>query len=80
MLLSKMTPYSNEINFALEYNNRKVQETNLGLDMNDTHQAQAYADDVILIGDDKRTIERNADLLLNSCKGKLHESGYIIEA
>ena len=28
----------------------------------------AYADDVNLIGDDIRTIERNADVLLNSCK------------
>jgi len=33
-------------NFALEYAIRKVQETNLGLDMNGTHQA--YADDVNL--------------------------------
>ena len=28
----------------------------------------AYADDVNLIGDDIRTIERNADELLNTCK------------
>ena len=33
-------------NFALEYAIRKVQETNLGLDMNGTHQVLAYADDV----------------------------------
>ena len=45
-----------------------VQETNLGLDMNGTHQVLAYADDVNLIGDDIRTIERNADVLLNACK------------
>ena len=36
--------------------------------MNGTHQVLAYADDVILIGDDIRTIERNADVLLNACK------------
>ena len=36
--------------------------------MNGTHQVLAYADDVNLIGDDIRTIERNADVLLNSCK------------
>ena len=47
---------------------RKVQETNLGLDMNGTHQVLAYADDVNLIGGDIRTIERNADVLLNACK------------
>ena len=34
--------------------------------MNGTHQA--YADDVNLIGDDIRTIERNADVLLNASK------------
>ena len=32
---------------ALEYAIRKVQEANLGLDMNGTHQVLAYADDVI---------------------------------
>ena len=29
----------------------------------------AYADDVNLIDDDIRTIERNGDVLLNACKG-----------
>ena len=48
---------------TLLYAIRKVQESNLGLDMNGTHQVLAYADDV-----DIRTIERNADLLLNACK------------
>ena len=39
------------------------------LDKNDdTHQVLAYADDVDLIGDDIRTIERNAEVLLNACK------------
>ena len=36
--------------------------------MNGTHQVLAYGDDVNLIGDDNRTIERNADVLLNACK------------
>ena len=40
-------------NFALEYAIRNVQETNLGLDMSDTHQVFAYADDVNLIGDEQ---------------------------
>jgi len=43
--------------FALKYAIGKVQETNLGLDMNGTHQVLAYADDVNLIGGDIRTIE-----------------------
>ena len=55
-------------NFALEYGIRKVQETNLGLDMNGNNQVLAYADDVNLIGDDIRTTERNTDVLLNACK------------
>ena len=46
-------------NFALEYAIRNVQKTNLGLDMNGTHQVLAYADDVNLIGDDIRAREIN---------------------
>ena len=55
-------------NFSLEYVIRKAQATNLELVMNDIHQVLAYADDVNLIGDDIRTIERNADVLLNARK------------
>ena len=33
-------------NFALEYDIRKIQETNLRLDMNGTHQVLDYADDL----------------------------------
>ena len=36
--------------------------------MNGTQEVLAYADDENLIGDDIRTIERNADVLLNACK------------
>ena len=48
--------------------------------MNGTHQVLAYADDVNLIGDDIRTIERNADVLLiglavNTGKTKYMEIG-----
>ena len=55
-------------NFAVEYAVRKVQETNLGLDMNDTNQVLAYVEVVNLIDNIIRTIERNADVLLNACK------------
>ena len=44
-------------NFVLEYAIRKVQETKLGLYMNDTHQILAYADDVNLIGHDIRKMQ-----------------------
>ena len=36
--------------------------------MSGTHQVLAYVDDVNVIGGDIRTIERNADILLNACK------------
>ena len=39
----------------------------LGLHMNGAHQVLAYANDVKLVSDDIRTIERNADVLLNAC-------------
>ena len=45
-----------------------VQGTNLGVDMNGTHQVFAFADDVNLIGNDIRTREWNADVLINTCK------------
>ena len=64
-LLNSLSPLL--FNFSLEYAVREVQETRLGLDMNDTHQEIVYADDKNLIGDDIRTIERNADVLLNAC-------------
>ena len=35
--------------------------------MNGTHQILAYADDVNLIGNDIRTIQRNVEVLLNAC-------------
>ena len=55
-------------NFTLQYAIRNVQETNLGLDMKGTHQVLAYVDDVNLINDVKRTIERKTDVLLNACE------------
>ena len=55
-------------NFAQEYAIGMVQETNLVLDMNGPRQLLPYADDVNLIGHDIRTIERNADVLLNATK------------
>ena len=54
--------------FALEYAIRKAPQTNVVMDMNGNHQVLPYADDVNLIGDDIRRIERNEDVLLNAFK------------
>ena len=54
-------------NFALGYAIWKVQKINFGLNLNGAHQVLACVD-VNLIGDDIRTVERKADMLLNACK------------
>jgi hypothetical protein len=46
-------------NFTLEYAIRKVQETQVGLKLNETHQLLAYADDVNLQGDNTYYKERD---------------------
>jgi hypothetical protein len=55
-------------NFALEYVIRKVQENQVGVKLNGTHQFLAYAEDVNLLGDNIDTIEKNTETLIDASK------------
>jgi hypothetical protein len=55
-------------NFALQYAIRKVQENQMGLKLNETHQLLVYADDVNLLDDNIPTIKKNTQTLTDSSK------------
>jgi hypothetical protein len=55
-------------NFALEYAIRKVQENQVGLKLNGTHQLLAYADDVNILGDNIDTVNKNSETLTDAGK------------
>jgi hypothetical protein len=40
----------------------------VGLKLNGTHQLLAYADDVILLGDNIDTIKKTTETLIDACK------------
>jgi hypothetical protein len=54
--------------FALEYAIRKVQENQVGLKLNGTHQLLVYADDVNRLDDNKYTTKENREALIDASK------------
>jgi hypothetical protein len=55
-------------NYAFEYAISKVQENQVGLKLNGTHQLLAYADDMNLLGDNIDTIKTNTETLIDVSK------------
>jgi biotin operon repressor len=47
---------------------RCVQENQVGIKLNGTHQVLAYADDVNLLGDNIDTTKKNAETLIDAIK------------
>jgi retron-type reverse transcriptase len=56
------------INFALDYAIRNVQENQVGLKLNGTHQLLAYADDDNLLVDNIDTVNKNTQTLIDASK------------
>jgi len=56
------------LNFALDYAIKWVQVNQTGLKINGKYQLLGYADDVIVLGGSVRTVKKNTDAVVVSCK------------
>jgi hypothetical protein len=56
------------LSFALEYAIKKVQENQMGLKLNGTHQLLIYADEVNLLGDNLSIVKKNTEALTDASK------------
>jgi hypothetical protein len=54
--------------FGLEYAIRKVQEDQVGLNLNETHQLQVYADDLSLLRDNINAIKKKTEAVIDASK------------
>jgi hypothetical protein len=55
-------------NIALEYATRRIQENQEGLNLRGTHQLLSYAADIIIVGENIDTIQKNKEALLDADK------------
>jgi hypothetical protein len=64
-MIQKRDPLSPLLfSFALEYAIRKVQKTQVGLQLNGTRQLLNYADDANLLGDYADTVKNNTETFM----------------